>query len=995
MRQHNPSCLCLKRLPGIFLAIVSLLSLAACFLRSSTPTPTPTPTRDQVLPVVTPTATLPSGQEELFQTYAQGELLPDMRVPIQRSESGEGGWYAVIGTEEGWAQFLSQMGQPAEIWEPVSWTHEILIGAMLGVRRGRGHAITISDLKVEGITVQIEVSITAPQSEPVDATWITYPFHFVRLARAELPLGSVTFEFVAAEQSSSGLAGQVLVSQSVDMTDLNILWLPGETAIYPTPTALPSTSTPAPERTPTPVPNLQSIGTVLAVTPDAFTVRLLPDQGNPTDVELMQATSILFENGQAATVAQILPGMTISVLGYEGEGGTMRAAHIDIVREPPQTTDFAAYRSREAGLSTLYDGYALPLSATSISSTVPLSQTFNLTQTRVLTQNGFIVVPDSYPNFEALYDDPEHADNPVFISTDSVLHTSQLLLSQVCHSVEQSYLLPELRMLEHEMFDLSWAQYETMQASTTPAEQRVAATALRNAAYFAVPLSLLDPDFGPPDVISPVVETELSLIAASEIITISPLLDLPGVPDDEKLRVDYSRFVPPANYGYDDGLANYFRALAWHRAIALRPSQREETRSAVLIAYTINTHSAARVLWERIQSVLGFFHGQDASFTPDQYGDLLALVWDENVEPIALADEEGLDALTRAIDTLPLPSNPIWTFWTKDGYAERDWYFFSLPFWVDTYVFQQTTGGHVGGAENPRYLPSYVDLAAVLGSLEAYRVATELGETEYANYLDQIGKVRNELSALQLGHWTADLHGNWLRADSSAIQDKTPSYPEWMRTASWQRKELQTVFGSWVGLQSNVDTAFPSNPDHVPASENMPVASWGYVEPQPETYARVAALTRQVIDGLDSRLMLTQVDHSSLLDLEAWLIFLQDIARRELTGQALTAEEHRRLGGYGAMLQALASEEGSEVATAARIATAETGQLIEATGPIHEIYVVVERGRERFLARGGVYSHYEFTWPVGEAMPATRWREMLDAGEMPERPLWVEGFTIE
>ena len=46
------------------------------------------------------------------------------------------GWYVVIGTAEGWAQFLSEMGQPAEIWEPVQWQDEILVGALLAASTG-------------------------------------------------------------------------------------------------------------------------------------------------------------------------------------------------------------------------------------------------------------------------------------------------------------------------------------------------------------------------------------------------------------------------------------------------------------------------------------------------------------------------------------------------------------------------------------------------------------------------------------------------------------------------------------------------------------------------------------------------------------------------------------------------------------------------------------------------------------------------------------------
>ncbi len=69
-------------------------------------------------------------------------------------------------------------------------------------------------------------------------------------------------------------------------------------------------------------------------------------------------------------------------------------------------------------------------------------------------------------------------------------------------------------------------------------------------------------------------------------------------------------------------------------------------------------------------------------------------------------------------------------------------------------------------------------------------------------------------------------------------------------------------------------------------------------------------------------------------------------------------------------------------------------QLIEATGPVEVIYVVIERGQERFLMRGGVYSHYEFAWPRQETLTTAQWQELLAAKDPPARPVWVTGFIV-
>jgi hypothetical protein len=86
--------------------------------------------------------------------------------------------------------------------------------------------------------------------------------------------------------------------------------------------------------------------------------------------------------------------------------------------------------------------------------------------------------------------------------------------------------------------------------------------------------------------------------------------------------------------------------------------------------------------------------------------------------------------------------------------------------------------------------------------------------------------------------------------------------------------------------------------------------------------------------------------------------------------------------------------------------------LFEATGTVDEIYVVIERGRQLYLARGGVYSHYELTWPNALPLDDEIWRERLteaiaadgtielDDGQEPveeqgpARPAWVAGFVV-
>src|SRR5690606_24793986 len=71
--------------------------------------------------------------------------------------------------------------------------------------------------------------------------------------------------------------------------------------------------------------------------------------------------------------------------------------------------------------------------------------------------------------------------------------------------------------------------------------------------------------------------------------------------------------------------------------------------------------------------------------------------------------------------------------------------------------------------------------------------------------------------------------------------------------------------------------------------------------------------------------------------------------------------------------------------------------LEEAVGRINEIYAVVplinEDGTIQLqVAKGGVFSYYEFTWPADDRLTDEKWRTMLDEGEAPPLPEWTDSF---
>jgi hypothetical protein len=131
---------------------------------------------------------------------------------------------------------------------------------------------------------------------------------------------------------------------------------------------------------------------------------------------------------------------------------------------------------------------------------------------------------------------------------------------------------------------------------------------------------------------------------------------------------------------------------------------------------------------------------------------------------------------------------------------------------------------------------------------------------------------------------------------------------------------------------------------------------------------------------------------------------LKTISEKELRVEALTDEEYDAIQFYGATIEHLTEstwdmdfDTGSaaldeDSALVADVATGGDQVLEEGTGHPTAIYVVVPIDDKLVIARGGVYSHYEFTVAPSERMTDETWRKRLDANQAPPLPAWTEMF---
>jgi hypothetical protein len=349
----------------------------------------------------------------------------------------------------------------------------------------------------------------------------------------------------------------------------------------------------------------------------------------------------------------------------------------------------------------------------------------------------------------------------------------------------------------------------------------------------------------------------------------------------------------------------------------------------------------------------------------------------------------------------------------------------------DAFIFRQLIYRNVGEQSAPdrRGLPNGLDIPAAMGSARAYQHLNQLGETDFKNYEAQMSKVRAWLSGLSVEDWTETLYNSWLYCFHPLLDVPGYGYPGFMTSIAWTDKQLNAVLGSFAELKH--DTILYAKQAYAELGgappPPPPAPPRGYVEPVPEFFARLTALTKMTREGLSKRRLLVDQDEASLQRLEELTRSFQTMAEKELRGEPLTDEEYETIRFYGGELEHLTmaaadtpgEEQGvggqvmpEEEPQAAVIADVATDPDPEGDGTVNPVVLEVAVGRINRLyavvplieddgsltlqvAKGGVFSYYEFQWPADDRLTDEQWREMLESGEVPPRPSWISSFYTE
>ena len=632
--------------------------------------------------------------------------------------------------------------------------------------------------------------------------------------------------------------------------------------------------------------------------------------------------------------------------------------------------------------------------------------------TDLLIQNGFVVVPTSYEKeFFSLYERNRYELVPLFVTTDSVLHNYHLFFDHLLRVVETEKLAPELKELNKAMLAQAQKQYEALKGTDWENAAR------RNIGFFAVAGKLLDPGVPAPAVVKSEVENELALIENHQGIAVSPLMNIGGSGDaGEPLREGYSQYIPRGHYERTDLLQAYFKSMMWYGRLTFRVKNEDETKSAALITLALNQGENSR-MWDRIYTTTNFFVGKSDDISYDQFKELVDRIYgaDTGLQTVVDGPEKWNEFLAAAGELEPPAINSMPVIDAASP-AEREnetkgFRFMGQRFTLDASVFQRLLYPEVmeNSQGEMRVLPKGMDIPAAMGSARAYDILEASGDTAYRNYPENMAKMKAYIADLNQETWIQNLYWNWLYTLMPLTWEKPGGYPSFMRNPAWERKELNTYLGSWTELKH--DTILYAKPVYAEAGgggEN--IDDRGYVEPNPDVYARLASLVKMTSDGLQARGLLNDRDKESLERMEQLILALKTISEKELANTPLTDEEYDLIRSYGGQLEHFWLEalrdEGIDhrsaifdrpAALVADVATNPGGGQVleEATGNVFEIYAVVPVDGKLRIALGGVYSYYEFPWPLNDRLTDSKWHRMINDGQAPPLPGWTSDFIAQ
>jgi hypothetical protein len=673
----------------------------------------------------------------------------------------------------------------------------------------------------------------------------------------------------------------------------------------------------------------------------------------------------------------------------------------------------------------------LPLDIHSISN-MGVLENFTNEQMDALLQNGFTVIQTNDTQF---YDVRQQVSNaygqPYYLSTDAAYHALHLTFDELLKSLEREKLLPEMIAITDVALQSVLSYIPQVEGTSLEEDVWVAAS------YLAVAQKLFNDHQEIDDRLEPRVRQQLEQIHAGMGLDDSVL-----IPD---FTDDYGAYKPVGHYAGDPELEAYFRGMTWYGRVHFKLTDQSQSfqpsRAPLIITFALRTAEFESTFitkppiitlaksWNMINEILSFLIGPGDDAGPLEYAQLMDKVYGTGPLSInSLADDELWQQFLERSGELPSPQiHSTFVGSSAELEEEAGWRFMGQRFTLDAFILQNLLFDKVGSTEKPREVPSGLDVMAALGSKSAHASLKDIGETTYLNYPEQLTLLQQTVATQHEQDWRSLFYSGWLYAFLPQLNEKDFHYPAYMRTTSWNYKDLNSALGSWAELKH--DTILYSKMPEPMGGGGPPTSppAPAHIEPNPDVFYRLADVTLTLYEGLIARGISSDDQDGVLQNDMHTLSFMEllnfsdelasrfkqfgDIAKKELAQTALDQEDYniiqsclgplecmkRQMDIYGIGDQ----QEMPPVPVIAAVSGAGETLVLEAgVGYLDRIFVAVpdpgflnEDINTYQIAQGSVFTYFEFQQPRSNRLTDEEWRQLLDNDEI-DSPEWIDNYIL-
>ena len=616
-----------------------------------------------------------------------------------------------------------------------------------------------------------------------------------------------------------------------------------------------------------------------------------------------------------------------------------------------------------------------------------------------LAHHNFCILSTKNEQLFNIYEQNEYCGMPNYITTDVFLQAYHMYFSYVLKSLEKNSFIPRIRALNEAMYR------KAMDVANSTGDAEVKDLAEFNAAYFAVANRLLtDERLDIPEAYASKAEQEIANIL-NQKSAMSAMMQ-------KNIKFPYDLFKPRGHYTRNEVSKHYFRSMMWLQTFSFCSEQKESVKQAAMMAYLLN-HIDRNVAKEGlgVYKTLDFLMGEPDNVAVIDVADYLASK--KIASPDKVTDAATLKDINARLSTLFKTRNRITSKIAEDG-CENKVNFMPQRYTPDSYILSRMFDEK---ANSDLPFPRGLHVFSAFGIDAADKINDEYyqDDEKWKGYTNEMTKMKAKMATF--ADWDKSMYNKWMEC-LVQLQKTNKDYPDYMKTTSWERKNLNAGLASWAELKHDaiLYAEQPICAECGGGGEFPEPIRVGYIEPNLDFWQKMKEMLNLTSTLLTKNRLMSEELKSRTSTLADYMDFCIEVTKKELARKTLSEAEYNTIKCMGSSLEWFTlsvidpdSNLGSwdevkgadrsvalvaDVFTRSVLGCNKNGILSEATGNADIIYVNVVINGKIFLTRGATFSYYEFVNPLSKRYTDEEWQQRLERDDVPARPVWMQPLIL-